>query len=55
MSFKATRDSIANDLDDIKAAGLWKTERYLSSDQKNEITLSDGSKVINMCANNYLG
>jgi len=55
MSFKATRDSITNDLDDIKAAGLWKTERYISSDQKNEITLSDGSKVINMCANNYLG
>ena len=55
MSFKATRDSIANDLDDIKAAGLWKTERYISSDQKNEITLSDGSTVINMCANNYLG
>ena len=55
MSFKATRDSIANDLNDIKAAGLWKTERYINSDQKNEITLSDGSKVINMCANNYLG
>jgi glycine C-acetyltransferase len=55
MSFKATRDSIANDLDDIKAAGLWKTERHISSDQKNEITLSDGSTVINMCANNYLG
>ncbi len=55
MSFKATRDSIANDLDDIKAAGLWKTERHISSDQKNEITLSDGNTVINMCANNYLG
>ena len=55
MSFKATRDSIASDLDDIKTAGLWKTERYINSDQKNEITLSDGSNVINMCANNYLG
>ena len=55
MSFKAARESIASDLDDIKTAGLWKTERYISSDQKNEITLSDGSKVINMCANNYLG
>ena len=55
MSFKATRDSIASDLDNIKAAGLWKTERYINSDQKSEITLSDGSKVINMCANNYLG
>jgi glycine C-acetyltransferase len=55
MSYKATRDSIASDLDDLKAAGLWKTERYINSDQKSEITLSDGSKVINMCANNYLG
>ena len=55
MSFKATRESIVSDLDDIKTAGLWKTERYISSDQKNKITLSDGSKVINMCANNYLG
>ena len=55
MSFKATKDSIANDLDEIRTAGLWKTERYISSDQKNEITLSDGNTVINMCANNYLG
>ncbi|MDC0127429.1 glycine C-acetyltransferase [Methylophilaceae bacterium] len=55
MSFKSTRDSIANDLNDIKTAGLWKTERFINSDQKNEITLSDGNTVINMCANNYLG
>jgi glycine C-acetyltransferase len=55
MSFKSTRESIAKDLDDIRTAGLWKTERYINSDQKNEITLNDGSKVVNMCANNYLG
>ena len=55
MSFKSTRDSLANDLDEIKSAGLWKTERYINSEQKNEIVLSDGSNVINMCANNYLG
>ena len=55
MSFKSTRQSMVSDLDDIKSAGLWKTERYINSDQKNEITLSDGSTVINMCANNYLG
>ncbi|MDA9211334.1 glycine C-acetyltransferase [Methylophilaceae bacterium] len=55
MSFKSTRQSMVSDLDDIKSAGLWKTERYISSDQKSEITLSDGSTVINMCANNYLG
>ena len=55
MSFKTTRQSMVSDLDDIKSAGLWKTERHINSDQKNEITLSDGSTVINMCANNYLG
>ncbi len=55
MSFKSAKDSIAKDLVDIKAAGLWKTERVIASEQKNDITLADGSEVINMCANNYLG
>lgn len=55
MSFKAAKESIAQDLAEIKAAGLWKTERFISSDQKNNITLADGSVVLNMCANNYLG
>lgn len=55
MSFKSAKESIARDLAEIKAAGLWKTERIIASDQKNDITLADGSEVINMCANNYLG
>lgn len=55
MSFKKAKISIANDLEDIKKAGLWKTERLISSDQKNLITLDDGREVLNMCANNYLG
>jgi glycine C-acetyltransferase len=55
MSFKETRKSLSQDLDQIKENGLWKTERFIDSDQKNQITLADGSKVINMCANNYLG
>ena len=55
MSFKSAKIGIANDLAEIKQAGLWKTERYISSDQKNNITLADGSEVLNMCANNYLG
>lgn len=55
MSFKTAKASIANDLAEIKKAGLWKTERHISSDQKNRITLEDGSEVLNMCANNYLG
>ncbi len=55
MSFKSAKTSIAKDLADIHAAGLWKAERFISSDQKNNITLADGSEVLNMCANNYLG
>jgi len=55
MSFKETRKSLSQDLDQIKENGLWKTERFIDSDQKNLITLADGSEVINMCANNYLG
>jgi glycine C-acetyltransferase len=55
MSFKSAKDSIAKDLKAIEAAGLWKTERVIASEQKNDIILEDGSQVINMCANNYLG
>lgn len=55
MSFKKAKESIAKDLAEIKEAGLWKSERFISSDQKNLITLADGSEVLNMCANNYLG
>ena len=55
MSYKSAKESLANDLAEIKAAGLWKNERIIASEQKNDITLSDGRQVINMCANNYLG
>lgn len=55
MSFKQAKKGIAHDLEEIKQAGLWKTERFIDSDQKNNITLADGSEVLNMCANNYLG
>ena len=55
MSFNSAKESIAKDLKEIEAAGLWKTERIIASEQKNDITLEDGSEVINMCANNYLG
>lgn len=55
MSFKSAKASLTQDLDDIKQAGLWKTERVIASAQKNDIQLEDGREVINMCANNYLG
>ena len=35
--------------------GLFKAERVISSPQDARIRLADGSEVINMCANNYLG
>ena len=55
MSYHATKASFADEIVGIKEAGLWKTERVITSDQKSDITLADGSNVINMCANNYLG
>ncbi|MES9957460.1 MAG: glycine C-acetyltransferase [Sedimenticola sp.] len=55
MSFKSVKEGLAAELEEIRAAGLWKSERVIASDQKNDITLADGSEVINMCANNYLG
>ncbi len=55
MAYKSAQKSLAKDLAEIRAAGLWKTERIIASEQKNDITLADGREVVNMCANNYLG
>ncbi len=41
-------------LDEIRAAGLYKTERVIASPQRAEIEVG-GRKVLNFCANNYLG
>jgi len=45
---------IAREIEDIKSSGLYKTERVISSPQGAEITVN-GKKVLNFCANNYLG
>ncbi len=45
----------ADTLDEIRAAGLYKSERIITSPQSAEITLADGRTVLNFCANNYLG
>ena len=42
-------------LGEIEKAGLYKKERQIASAQDAEITLQDGRRVLNMCANNYLG
>jgi len=41
--------------EDLKESGLYKEERTIASPQEAVITLEDGTHVINMCANNYLG
>jgi glycine C-acetyltransferase len=45
---------IGSELEEIRAAGLYKSERIISSPQGAEITVN-GKKVLNFCANNYLG
>jgi glycine C-acetyltransferase len=45
---------IAGQLDEIRTAGLFKTERVISSEQGVEIVVN-GRKLLNFCANNYLG
>jgi glycine C-acetyltransferase len=45
---------VAAQLDEIRTAGLFKTERVFSSEQGAEIIVN-GRKVLNFCANNYLG
>ena len=43
------------ELEAIRAQGLFKSERVITSPQSAEITLDDGRTVLNFCANNYLG
>jgi 2-amino-3-ketobutyrate coenzyme A ligase len=45
----------AAQLEDLRAKGLFKSERVITSPQSAEIELADGRKVLNFCANNYLG
>ena len=46
---------LQQELKAIDEAGLYKRERIICSPQGAEITLADGSKALNFCANNYLG
>ncbi|MCU0422145.1 MAG: glycine C-acetyltransferase [Bacteroidia bacterium] len=46
---------LQHELSDITSAGLYKRERIIVSEQGAEITLNTGERVLNFCANNYLG
>ncbi|PHR13835.1 MAG: glycine C-acetyltransferase [Aequorivita sp.] len=49
------KEHLQKELEEIKDNGLYKKERIIISPQDAEITISTGEKVINFCANNYLG
>lgn len=48
-------DRLADELDQIRADGLWKPERVITSMQAGRIDVAPGGSVLNFCANNYLG
>jgi len=49
------KEHLTAELESIKDNGLFKKERIIASPQGAEITLDSGQKVLNFCANNYLG
>ncbi len=49
------KEYLQSEIQDIKDNGLYKEERIITSAQGAEITLNTGEKVLNFCANNYLG
>ncbi|HLW36335.1 MAG TPA: glycine C-acetyltransferase [Chthoniobacterales bacterium] len=46
---------LSQTLEEIKSQGLYKTERVITSPQDAHIAVAGGKRVLNMCANNYLG
>ena len=55
MYTESFRNQLTTTLEELKAEGLFKSERIIASPQGAEITLENGNKVLNFCANNYLG
>lgn len=51
----ATRQAISKELDELRFAGLFKSERIITTPQSAEIKTTAGPEVLNFCANNYLG
>ena len=53
--FGAIKSHISEELKQINDGGLYKAERIITSPQNATITVQTGQKVLNLCANNYLG
>jgi glycine C-acetyltransferase len=49
------RAQLAGELEAIRAEGLWKAERTITSPQDAHVRIGDGRELLNLCANNYLG
>ncbi len=49
------QDHLKQEIQSIRDAGLYKTERLIATPQNAEIKLTTGESVLNFCANNYLG
>ncbi|XP_008544187.1 2-amino-3-ketobutyrate coenzyme A ligase, mitochondrial [Microplitis demolitor] len=54
-SFSSYPEILEPELAEIRNAGTWKNERIIVSSQNRNIKLNTGHKVLNFCANNYLG
>jgi hypothetical protein len=52
---KAFLSHLAEELDGLKSSGLYKSERIITSKQAGTIDVASGARVLNFCANNYLG
>ncbi|MBV8468761.1 MAG: glycine C-acetyltransferase, partial [Burkholderiaceae bacterium] len=55
MTVAAFNQHIREELDGIRVAGLFKSERIIATPQGATVRLADGRELINLCANNYLG
>ncbi|WP_440055373.1 glycine C-acetyltransferase [Pseudoalteromonas sp. T1lg65] len=55
MRAAAFYSQLEQQIEEVKAEGLYKKERVITSQQQAEIAVSTGESVINFCANNYLG
>tara|TARA_B110000858_G_scaffold77126_1_gene89374 strand:+ start:443 stop:1636 length:1194 start_codon:yes stop_codon:yes gene_type:complete len=53
--YGAIKSNLQKELKEIKKAGLYKTERIITTSQDAVIKVSTGQEVINFCSNNYLG
>lgn len=55
MSYTQFQEHLARQLDELRASGLYKSERLITTPQAAHIAVAGGQHVLNMCANNYLG